>query len=103
MKIPTSFQLGGIKVKVKAVKGLRDLDGKVGQALFQEHTIIIDPEGPPAEVEDTFCHELVHFILSKMGEDKLNANEKFVHLFACFLHHSLVSAKGDLLAAKKNQ
>jgi len=38
------------------------------------------------DVKLTLLHEVVHAVLSDMGEEKLSKDEKFVDLFASMLH-----------------
>jgi len=48
---------------------------------------------PDAEIEQTFCHELVHAILDAIQEGELYNNEKFTELFGLALHQVLTSMK----------
>ena len=44
-------------------------------------------------VQENFWHEITHAILHDMGEDKLNANEKFVVEFSKRLSKAIKSAR----------
>jgi len=39
----------------------------------------------------TFCHELIHFILHYAGEDQINGAEDRVHVLAGLLHQALTT------------
>jgi hypothetical protein len=44
-------------------------------------------------VQENFWHEITHAILHDMGEDKLNANERFVVEFSKRLSKAIKSAR----------
>jgi hypothetical protein len=75
-------------------------DNLVGCAVYRDNKIILQ-QGTPAvpviksQFEQTFLHELVHFILDAMGKSELRANEEFVDLFAGLLHQALTTGEGD--------
>lgn len=48
---------------------------------------------PPAELKETFWHELVHAILEDMGEHRLNNRESFVEGFAYRLSKAIETAR----------
>jgi hypothetical protein len=91
MIIPKSFNIAFRKYKVLIV----DKDEDNGHELYGH----IDPIKAKIEIADyvngqevtdvekyaTFNHELVHAILSAMGEGELNDNERFVEGFAQLL------------------
>jgi len=100
--IPKSFDLLGHNIKVKVIKKLLDKGVNVGESNDPENTITISnkyKDGDKVKVanddyiEHTFYHELIHQILTKMGEYKLNNNEKFVDNFAALLHQFEKSKK----------
>lgn len=94
---PKQFNCGGQSVEVRDVERCDNND--VGEA----HTC-----GGFIEIADkfnkddhtsldckrnTFYHELIHVILTNMGESELNANEKFVCSFAGFLTEAMADAQ----------
>ena len=50
----------------------------------------------------TFWHEVVHGILTNMGESELNDNEKFVCTFSSFLNEVMQSAEIEGLSYEKS-
>lgn len=90
MHIPTEFELGGFKWKVKKVKRLK---GAYGDCNTTTNTIRVRETMPVQIQEQTFCHELTHAILISMGKPSDDHNEEFIDGFAVFLHQYLNSAK----------
>lgn len=94
MLIPKRFKLWAKTIDVVFDNQLSFREDAKGHAAFRENLIRIQPssENYPREqtsIEKTFCHELVHHILNEMEENELGGNEKFVGLFAGFLHQAL--------------
>jgi hypothetical protein len=94
MKIPKSFALHGTTYEVSCVseKNWEGEADELGYLLPQLGKVAIKA-GDQQIMEHTYCHELVHAILTHMGEDKLNRNEKFVDMFGGLLHQAMTSAK----------
>ena len=87
MRIPKSFKLGGITVTVEADNEMIARKKVIGEARYNSQMITMDMEGAAREItEQSFLHELVHWIFYIMGEDKLRCNERVVDLFAQFLY-----------------
>jgi len=95
--IPISFQLHGQTIHITWDKTLTALKDNRGEALPRLNEITLQQDSPSSprpqsDVEQAFCHELVHFILMHM-ESKLFNDEKFVNLFGNLLHQAFVSAE----------
>ena len=96
MRIPKKITVGDKKYKVEIHKDL--IDGvAVGAINFGLRKIRLSThsEGKklaPAEVSNSFWHELTHAILEDMGSD-LTDNERFVRAFANKLSDAIDSAK----------
>lgn len=93
MRIPQSFSLHGQKISVVYEPPLVYKNGNRGEARFSTNQIALQNNGdgnpiPQSTIEQTFCHELVHFILNEMC-NKLKDDERFVDLFASLLHQGL--------------
>lgn len=93
--IPASFQVGAVTVSVHILPAEEwiKLDGKAehcGMYLHEQQIIYIRGDLPDEMKQQTFCHELVHCILTFMGSDK-NSDEAHVDLFATFLQQILVT------------
>jgi hypothetical protein len=97
MKIPTEFKLFGLTIAIEYDAALFRERKEFGVALLDKETIVLqtldDSQLTQPQQEQTFCHEWVHHILDKMGEDKLCNNEKFVDIFSQLLYQSIVTMK----------
>ena len=92
MTIPRQTELGGIVITVELDPTLHQQKGMIGEARYAEQKIVIDPRVAGRDTtEETYYHELVHFILFIMNEDELRNNEKFVDIFAHFLYQAVKS------------
>lgn len=96
MRIPKRFKLMGKEYTVEYMPKLNFTDGAVGIAYHRTRRIGLQtdcPEYPRSkeENEQTFLHELTHHILHVMEHSKLCDNEKFVNMFAGFLHQALTT------------
>ena len=93
MKIPKRFKLFGRTITVKYDENEADEYSFKGATRWREDRILmarpnIHKTGTPKSMEQTFCHELTHWILHMMRH-KLEGNEEFVDVFASLLHQSL--------------
>jgi hypothetical protein len=100
MKIPKSFRLLGRTIRVEFRDDLVQTRDNQGEAHYRKDKIYIQSsvEGFPRskeQIEATFCHELVHFILSAMEEEKLGQDERFAALFGGLLHQALNSFSSE--------
>lgn len=96
--IPKTFHLMGQKIKVTYDNKKCSSENALGLSDLQGNEILIAREVdskkvPIDRVEQTFVHELVHFILHNMNEKKLCYDEKFVDNFAGLLHQYLKTKK----------
>lgn len=90
--IPESFSLAGMEISVHFDDKLHK-KGVVGMADYRSQEIRMDNSiASHRFLEQTFLHELVHWIFFVMGEQKLQAKEKFIDLFAYFLHQALLTS-----------
>jgi hypothetical protein len=92
-----SFQLHGQTINViwdEALQNKTDARGEAhlrnNEIHLQSHTDSVPT--PISDIEQAFCHELVHWVLNQMNH-KLNNNEPFVNLFASLLHQALTTAE----------
>jgi peptidyl-tRNA hydrolase len=96
MQIPQTFQLAGIKVNVVREDNLVDTRKCIGEARYSRQEIAIDTKSAPDNLtEQSFLHELVHWILYIMNEDEKRNNEQFVDTFAHLLYQYLESKVED--------
>lgn len=94
-KIPEKYSVGGQEIKVLSVDDLGSLLGCV-DVPYGVLKIAANPDEKKQSESsqlNTFLHELVHSILKTMGEEELNANEKFVNCFAGFLTEAIKTMK----------
>ena len=88
MQIPKTFQLAGVKWKVRYLKGLPEL----GRCDRDKATILLQTEQEDASKETAFTHELVHAIRYTLGDGGPH-DEKEVDGFAYLLHQYFITAK----------
>jgi hypothetical protein len=101
MIIPKSFQLLGHTFTVAMQDNLQSGHDAIGLAKFHENKIILQAHTkatPHArtQIEQTFCHEVVHCILDAMGDKERSENEQFVDLFGSLIHQVLTTQRGQL-------
>ena len=90
--IPKSFWLGGLKITVERDDALIDAKKVIGEAHYSSQKIVLDASVAPLQLlEQSFTHEMVHWILYVMNEDELRNNEKFVDVFAHFLYQAMAT------------
>ena len=94
MNIPKKFRLMGHEINVKFVEDLTNEHESVGAAVYRRDEIRLQPSingnlRSENLIAHNFLHELVHFILYMMEEDKLRDDEKFVGVFSGLLHQAL--------------
>ena len=98
IKIPTQFEIGGRTVKIKYKKNMVDESDSVGYARYRKNEIWLQEKCDgvyrhPDQIQESYCHEIVHWILNMMGENKLNDDEKMVSQFAQYLHQILKTSE----------
>jgi len=89
--IPKQFKLFNQTIKVELKNKLAYNNNNYGEAKYTSNKIRIQKQNEGVSlkktmVEQTFYHELIHYILNYMGENELGKNEKFVDIFASLLH-----------------
>lgn len=97
LNIPTQFTIFGRTVNVSFSDRIVQASDALGRAEFANDTITLQPscagyERSVAQVEQTFYHEMVHFILHAMNH-RLKDDESFVDTFASVLHQAILSFK----------
>lgn len=105
MDIPKSFQLHGQTIDVVYDKQLTNGTDARGMSRFRENRIQLQPSTdsvptPATMQEQTFCHELIHYLLFH-AESKLNEDEKFVNLMGNLLHQALSTMEYPSKSKKK--
>lgn len=100
MKIPHSFQLQGRTIEVVFDNERCNSAGAFGLADLNFNKILLanshdGKDLPSSMIQFTLLHEVIHFVLDSMGEEKLGANEKFVDQMAGYLHQILETSKYD--------
>jgi len=94
--IPSSLWLGGLKIDVIYDENLHKNRRIVGEARYPSQSIVLDSVILSKQLmEQNFFHELTHWILYVMNEDDLRNNEKFVDVFAYFMHQALVTRQWE--------
>jgi len=95
MKIPKKFKLCGQTITIEYSDTIIKDEQAHGLSLFEKNKIILESKRNRERTEQTYIHELVHFILYNINND-LGGDEKFVDIFATMLHHAMNSGEGEL-------
>lgn len=100
MTIPKQVKIFGMTIEVSPDYDLMNRDDTVGEANHRSNTIRILPSTvtmprTQEQLEQTYLHELVHFILYYMKKEDLRKDEDFVDSFALAFHQALVTQEGD--------
>jgi len=107
MKIPSRFKLLGATIEVVDNPRLVAEENWAGAAKYRDHRIELVPISdayvvPQAKLEQTFCHEMAHFLCYHAGgainhelKNYLHKNEEFVDLLGCLLHQALSTMEYD--------
>lgn len=102
--IPTSFWLGGLKIDVVYDNTMVKTKQVIGEARYVNQQIRLDPSVAPMQtLEQSFIHELVHWIFYVMGEEELRNNEKLVDLFAHFIYQARVTEQRRTASANESE
>ena len=104
VEIPTAIQIMGYSISIDIVPESEwPDDSTAGHWDTTKCKMYIRGDRPAQSQQQVFCHELIHAILEKMGEDKLCGDEQFVDVFGSLLHQVWTSATYDraATAAKK--
>lgn len=83
------FQLFGETIDVIYTDEIKDS----GQCFVEKNIIYIKNTNDEDYMNSTFFHELVHMILSKLDEDSLGNDEKFVTKVAGLFHQFIITSK----------
>lgn len=99
--IPGSFELFAQKIKIQYDEQLGFEKQCYGIADYDKNLILLQPntngcERDEDQIEQTYLHEIIHFILNRGGYSKLSKNEDFVDSFSNGLHQVLKSSKYEL-------
>ena len=95
--IPKEFNLCGITITTEVADGLVDEHKVIGCASYTTQSILIDTKAAPKEtLEQSFVHELVHWILFIMNREELRNDEVFVDIFAHLMYQYMKTARGEL-------
>lgn len=100
MNIPKRFQLYGQTIEVVEKPDLLHTDDCRGMAKYRDSRIELqssskDNPMPAAQVEQVFCHELVHFLFHMAGYTDDRGDEVKVERISNLLHQALSTAEYD--------
>ena len=90
--IPRRFQIHGHEVTVRIIQLSKWRHPKVAVGMWDPGTHRIDLRNDlgDTELQQVFCHELVHAVLDEM-KHKISYDEKFVDNFGSLLQQALTS------------
>lgn len=94
--IPDGFNVGGMRMNVLHVESKRGNSG-YGETIYPKNEVVLFEkmeEMPICKDQkvQTFWHEVVHAILSSLGENSLCSDEKFVCKFSSLLNEVMQTA-----------
>lgn len=93
MDIPKSINLAGLQIKTAHSAITIDNKRAAGCADYDKELIVIDKNVFPKNLTNqTYIHEVLHWILFILNYHELNSNEQFVDSVAHLLHQALISA-----------
>lgn len=72
----------------------KENDDNMGRLLLKKGIIEIDSSMPESIQKATLFHECTHLVLLQLGENELNANEKFVEVLSNAYYRLLKDNKG---------
>ena len=101
IRIPYEFQICGQTIKVKFTHDLLEKEDCVGVKRARQNLIELQDYStapfkdsrPHSHTEETFLHEIVHYILEYIAERELRKDEQFVTRFSQLLHQVFKTAK----------
>ena len=96
MKIPKRVKLFGSTINIIFDDKTCESNSGYGSAIFKEDIIYLRKNAhgngiKETEIECTYLHEIIHFILNKNGYNKLCDDEDFVSRLARSLHQVLTT------------
>jgi len=98
IKIPKKFKIVNREIKVEFDKTLLKHEDCMGLAEYRLDRIRIQPssEANPRtdkQIEETYLHEITHWILHIMDYDDLCGDEEFIKRFSRALHQILITSE----------
>jgi len=83
MRIPKSFKLFGSTITVEFDNDKCEAERAYGIVIYKRNIIKLQDKAhgekiANEEIEASYYHEILHFILNRLGYDDLNDDEKFV-------------------------
>jgi len=98
LNVPLRFKLFGETIDVVWDNELSNRDNANGMSNYRYSRIELQPNTKAVfrskeQVEQSYLHEVVHFILEAIQEEKLRTDEKFVELFSKALHQVLTTSE----------
>lgn len=98
MKIPKSFELFGSTITVAFDNDKCEAESAYGVAQFKINAIKLSNKAQgvkidPVEIEVSFVHEAIHFVLVKLGYQELSNDEKFMKQISGAVHQCLTTQK----------
>ncbi len=96
MKIPKKVKLFGSTITIEYNNNECDKENSYGLALLNQDKILLSDFSDgnkikETNIECTFLHELIHFILTRLDYIDLSKDEKFIKRFSNLLHQVLTT------------
>lgn len=100
MKIPEEIQIAGRHIKIIIDPKLADNNDNLGESKFKTNEIILQPNTEhyrlaSDNVNITFLHEIIHFILDILAYQHLNKNESFINKISELFYQVIKQIEGE--------
>lgn len=97
-RVPDAFYLFGQKISVVWSDDLASSRQAWGEAQYAANRIVLQKPTQAiarsqSDIEQTYCHELVHYLLTMAERTKLAQDEGLVNLLGNLLHQALTTAE----------
>lgn len=97
-RIPDAFYLFGQRINVEWSDDLASSRQAWGEAQYAANRIVLQKPTQAisrslSDIEQTFCHELIHYLLTMAEQNKLASNEGIVNLLGNLLHQYFSTAE----------
>lgn len=95
--IPVKINLAGLSIETVYNDNMIRDHKMIGESIYHLQQIVMDAGATPDQTtEQSYIHEVVHWILFVMNEYDLRTNEKFVDVFAHLLFQALSSGLNQI-------
>ena len=96
--IPDTTQIAGFEIEILVNSSLAEKEKRLGKCDYRNNVIQLACHSKVIFdrmiMEQTYLHEITHYILHCMGEHELRDNERFVEGYSHLLYQALTQGRG---------